>query len=81
MLSKLFDSKTLFRKLCNPIRFRLSEFVELLKSNPESRNGIGSSPVPNEGYPEGAGSNPVALFQLFQSTSLDNKRLHYYATG
>ena len=80
-LTKLFDSKTLFRKLCNPIRFRLSEFVELLKSNPESRNGIESSPVPNEGYPEGAGSNPVALFQLFQSTSLDNKRLQYYATG
>jgi len=40
----LLDFKTLFVKLCNPIRFRLWDWI--YKSNPESlfiRTGIGAS--------------------------------------
>ena len=79
-LTKILDSKTLFKKLCNPIRFGFFEFVEFVQSvipeYPSFWRGIGDSPAPL-----GAGFNPVALVQLFQNTLFDNKRLHCYATG
>lgn len=79
-LTKLFDSKTLFKKLCNPARFGFFKFIEFVQSvipeSPSFWRGIGDSPAPL-----GAGSNPVALVQSFQNTLFDNKRLHCYATG
>jgi IS605 OrfB family transposase len=42
----LLDLKTLFIKLCNPVKFRLWDFIFNLKSNPESlliNIGIGAS--------------------------------------
>ena len=77
-LTKLFDLKTLFKKLCNPVRFGFFKFIEFVQSViPESSKWrIGDSPAPL-----GAGFNPVALVQLFQNTLFDNKRLHCYATG
>ncbi len=43
---KVFNMKTLMMKLCNPVRFRLWDFIFNLKSNPESliiRAEIGDS--------------------------------------
>jgi hypothetical protein len=42
----LFDLKTLFVKLCNPVKFKLWDFIFNLKSNPKSlliNIGIGAS--------------------------------------
>jgi len=77
-LTKLLDLKTLFKKLCNPVRFGFFKFIEFVQSViPESSKWrIGDSLAPL-----GAGFNPVALIQSFQNTLFDNKRLHCYATG
>jgi len=79
-LTKLFDMKILFKKLCNPVRFGFFKFIEFVQSvipkSPSFWREIGDSPAPL-----GAGSNPVALIQLYQNTSFNNKRLHCYATG
>jgi len=76
-LTEILDLKTLFKKLCNPIRFGFFEFVEFVQSViPESSKWrIGDSPAPL-----GAGFSSVALVQSFQNTLFDNKRLHCYAT-
>jgi len=77
-LTKLFDLKTLFKKLCNPVRFGFFKFIEFVQSViPKSPwREIGDSLAPL-----GAGSNPVAVIQLFQNISFENKRLQCYATG
>ena len=75
-LTEILDLKTLFKKLCNPVRFGFFKFIEFVQSViPESTSfwrGIGDSLAPL-----GAGSNPVALVQYF----IRYKRLHCYATG